>query len=68
MAIATEEPEIPIRAKGASAPIRDITGQVMASISITAPNSRTDGEFTLYIRLVTEAAKDISRKLGYSRQ
>ncbi len=55
-------------AKGASAPIRDITGQVMASISITVPNSRTDGEFTLYIRLVTEAAKDISRKLGYSRQ
>ena len=55
-------------AKGASGPIRDITGQVMASISITAPNSRTDEEFALYIRLVTEAAREISKKLGSSRQ
>jgi DNA-binding IclR family transcriptional regulator len=53
-------------AKGASAPIRDITGQVIASISITVPNSRTDEEFALYIRLVTEASKAISKRLGYS--
>jgi len=55
-------------AKGASGPIRDITGQIMASISITAPNSRTDEEFALYIRLVTKAAREISKKLGSSRQ
>jgi len=55
-------------AMGASGPIRDITGQVIASISITVPNSRTDDEFALYIRLVTEAAREISKKLGSSRQ
>ncbi|MGA2027590.1 MAG: IclR family transcriptional regulator [Syntrophobacteraceae bacterium] len=54
-------------AMGASGPIRDITGQVIASISITVPNSRTDDEFALYIRLVTEAAQEISKKLGASR-
>lgn len=53
---------------GASAPIRDITGKVMASISITAPSSRTPEEFALYIRLVVDAANEISKKLGYSRQ
>ncbi|MHB9074272.1 MAG: IclR family transcriptional regulator [Desulfobaccales bacterium] len=65
---ATSFEERLLDAKGASAPIRDITGKVVASISITVPNSRTDEEFGLYIRLVVDAAKEISKKLGASRQ
>jgi IclR family KDG regulon transcriptional repressor len=53
-------------AKGVSAPIREVTGRVIASISMTVPTSRTDEEFESYIKLATEAAANISTKLGYS--
>lgn len=52
-------------ALGASAPIRDVTGKVIASISITAPSNRTADEVKQYIILVKEAAREISNKLGY---
>jgi DNA-binding IclR family transcriptional regulator len=53
-------------AKGVSAPIRDINGKVFASISITAPSNRTDEDCELYMQLVTEASREISKKLGCS--
>ncbi|MDD4801518.1 MAG: IclR family transcriptional regulator [Syntrophomonas sp.] len=51
-----------------SAPIRDIAGKALASISVTAPISRTKEQCDQYILLVTEVAKNISKELGYSPQ
>lgn len=52
-------------ALGASAPIRDASGQVIASISITAPSNRSAKEVAQYIALVKEAGQAISQRLGY---
>ncbi|NPV89472.1 MAG: IclR family transcriptional regulator [Firmicutes bacterium] len=66
MGYATSFEERLADAIGASAPIRDITGRVIASVSITAPSNRTEKDHQHYIDLVTEAAGEISKKLGYS--
>lgn len=51
---------------GVSAPIFDIDGKICASISLTAPITRTEEDFALYKQLVVEASKEISKRLGYS--
>ncbi|MGI6452944.1 MAG: IclR family transcriptional regulator [Syntrophomonadaceae bacterium] len=53
-------------ALGTSAPVFDgVNNKVIGSVSITAPSNRTETEIQEYITLVTDAALEISRKLGY---
>ena len=63
-AIDNEEVEIGLKCVGA--PIRDHTGKVVASISISGPSTRfTDDKIREYIKLVKEYAMKISEALGY---
>jgi IclR family transcriptional regulator, KDG regulon repressor len=53
-------------ARGVAAPIRDFTGQVIASISVAGVASRfTEERVNRYVELILEASSQISRKLGY---
>lgn len=48
------------------APVRDYTGQVVASISIVGPRQRIDdAKIPRFVAAVVEAGKEISGKLGY---
>lgn len=49
-----------------AAPIRNMTGKVIAAISLAGPSFRyTEEAMTSYIRLVVEHTKLISKELGY---
>jgi len=55
-------------ALGTSAPLFEgVDGKVIGSVSITAPSNRSEEEVNMYIKLVTEAAQEISKKLRYKR-
>lgn len=55
-----------IGAASVSAPIRNHMGEVIASITISGPETRfTDDKIEQYIPLVLDASKEISKKLGY---
>jgi|Deesub1362A_J573_1020465.scaffolds.fasta_scaffold01495_13 DNA-binding IclR family transcriptional regulator len=63
-ALDNEEVEIGLKCVGA--PIRDHTGKVIASISISGPSTRfTDEKIQEYTDLVREYAMKISKALGY---
>jgi DNA-binding IclR family transcriptional regulator len=63
-AIDNEEVEIGLKCVGA--PIRDYTGKVVASISISGPSTRfSDTKMREYIELIKEYAMKISTALGY---
>jgi DNA-binding IclR family transcriptional regulator len=50
-----------------AAPIRNHTGNVVAAVTISGPDSRfTPENVERYITLVTEAARKISKNLGYT--
>jgi DNA-binding IclR family transcriptional regulator len=54
-------------ARGVAAPIRDVSGQVVASISVAGVASRfTEERIKRYVALTLEAATQISQRLGYS--
>ncbi len=60
--------EVDVGSTGVSAPIRDFTGEVIASIGIAAPSFRvTSQRLGEFIALVTKAAEQISEELGYRR-
>jgi IclR family transcriptional regulator, KDG regulon repressor len=49
-----------------SAPILDATGSVVAAITVSGPSIRfTEARVQEYVRMVTEAAEEASRRLGY---
>ncbi|WP_227935276.1 IclR family transcriptional regulator [Alkalihalobacillus deserti] len=49
-----------------AAPVKDYTGEVMASVSIVGPSQRMrKDQFPEYIKAVTTAGQEISKKLGY---
>ena len=52
--------------RGISAPLRDITGQVVASIGVGGPSQRlTLKKLRSLAPLVIQTAEDISVQLGY---
>lgn len=66
-AVDNEENEIGIRC--VAAPIRDYSGRVIASMSISGPSIRiTDEKIPLFAQRVIEACEAISRNLGYKGQ
>lgn len=49
-----------------AAPVRDHGGRVIASLSVAGPQSRLTRDLeALYIRMLLEAAAEISQKLGW---
>ncbi|MGI6453302.1 MAG: IclR family transcriptional regulator [Syntrophomonadaceae bacterium] len=52
---------------GISAPIREVSGRVIAAVTITAPATRID-MIDCYIAKVMEAASEISSLLGYTNK
>ncbi|GAE26584.1 transcriptional regulator [Halalkalibacter wakoensis JCM 9140] len=49
-----------------AAPVRDFTGDVIASISIVGPlNRMTESRMSLYIDEILKSGKEISERLGY---
>lgn len=48
-----------------AAPIRDDGGRVIAAISVSVPTYRFIGEEAAFDRLISEAGRRISRRLGY---
>jgi DNA-binding IclR family transcriptional regulator len=65
--IDNEEIEIGLRCVGA--PIQDHTGKMIGAISVAAPSARlTNQKISLFGRLVTEVAANISKELGYEKQ
>ncbi len=49
-----------------SAPIFDATGLVAAAITVSGPSTRfTEARVQEYVRMITRAAQEVSRQLGY---
>ena len=61
-----DDEEIEIGLFCVAAPIFDISGNVVAAVSISCPKYRTEGRLDELISLVTQAARDISGQLGHS--
>jgi len=63
-AIDDQENELGVRCTGA--PIFDYTGKVVGAISVSGPASRITRERSLELgSVVNEAAKEVSRKMGF---
>lgn len=66
---AFDNEECEIGAKCVAAPLKDYTGKIIASISVSGPVSRMTGNKLESIKeAVIRAAKIISQKLGYEQQ
>ena len=66
-AVDDEEHEIGVRC--VAAPVRDNKGTVCAAVSVSVPVIRlTDKEIPRYRRIVTQAADEISRRMGYTKK
>ena len=50
-----------------AAPIRDLMGRCVASMSVAGPSSRMEAELPALTRAVIEAAAIASHRLGYRR-
>lgn len=65
-ALDDQEHELGVRC--VAAPVRDNKGMVCAAVSVSVPVIRlTDGEVPRYRRIVTRAADEISRRMGYKK-
>ncbi len=63
---AIDNEECEIGARCVAAPIRDYTGKIVAAISTSGPVFRMTKEKMEYMKTrITQAAKEISRRLGY---
>jgi IclR family KDG regulon transcriptional repressor len=66
-ALDDEEHEIGVRC--VAAPVRDSKGAVCAAVSVSVPVIRLpDKEIPRYRRIVTQAADEISRRMGYTKK
>ena len=61
---ATLDEEIERGVVGASAPVRDFTGRIVAAINVSAPKSRIGGQLDKLGAYVAHAAKELSLHLG----
>jgi len=61
-----DDEEIEIGLFCVAAPVFDISGNVVAAVSISCPKYRTEGRLDELISLVTQAAHDISGQLGHT--
>jgi DNA-binding IclR family transcriptional regulator len=51
-----------------AAPLHSEAGDVIAAISLSVPTYRFMGEEDGYVRMITGAARRISRRLGYTNE
>lgn len=52
-----------------AAPVRDHAGRVVASLSVAGPQSRLTGDLeALYVRVLVEAAAEVSARLGHKAE
>lgn len=58
--------ELELGVVGASAPIRDFSGRVVAALNVSAPKSRIADRLDGLARFVALSARDLSATLGYS--
>lgn len=63
---ATLDEELELNVVGASAPVRDFTGRVIAAINVSAPKSRIGGRLDRLGAYVARAARELSSQLGSS--
>lgn len=61
---ATLDEELEAGVVGASAPIMDFTGHIIAAINVSAPKSRIGGQLDRLGAYVAQAAQELSRSLG----
>lgn len=61
---ATLDEELEAGVVGASAPITDFTGHIIAAINVSAPKSRIGGQLDRLGAYVAQAAQELSRSLG----
>lgn len=61
---ATLDEELELGVVGASAPVRDFTGRIVAAINVSAPKSRIGQRLDALGRFVAKAAADLSAQLG----
>jgi len=65
----TSHGDLDFGAFSVAAPIRDYAGRVVASVSVAGPQSRLTADLEdFYVRLLLEAAAEISMKLGWRPQ
>jgi DNA-binding IclR family transcriptional regulator len=63
-AVSFEETDVGVA--GASAPVRDLAGRVLASLSVSGPLARVNREnIGRYVQFACEGAEQISRRLGH---
>lgn len=56
--------ELEIGVVGASAPVRDLSGRIIAAINVSAPKGRIDDRLDSLGRYVAAAATELSKQLG----
>jgi DNA-binding IclR family transcriptional regulator len=61
---ATLDEELELGVVGASAPVRDLTGRIVAAINVSAPKSRIGGQLDKLGAFVARAAGELSTHLG----
>ncbi|MBI5160937.1 MAG: IclR family transcriptional regulator [Micrococcales bacterium] len=61
---ATLDEELELGVVGASAPVRDLTGRIIAAINVSAPKARIGERLDGLGRYVAVAAEELSRQLG----
>ncbi len=61
---ATLDEELELGVVGASAPITDFTGHIVAAINVSAPKSRIGGQLDRLGAYVAQAARELSSSLG----
>ena len=66
--IVCDNEEIEIGLFCVAAPVLDISGKVVATISVSCPKYSILGSIEEFIALVTQTARDISEELGDSTQ
>jgi DNA-binding IclR family transcriptional regulator len=58
--------ELELGVVGASAPVRDYTGRIIAALNVSAPKMRIGDRLESLARYVSAAASELSDQLGYS--
>ncbi|WP_285135498.1 IclR family transcriptional regulator [Microbacterium sp. lyk4-40-TSB-66] len=59
--------ELELGVVGASAPIRDFTGRIVAALNVSAPKSRIGERLDGLARFVAVSARELSSNLGYTQ-
>lgn len=59
--------ELELGVVGASAPVRDFNGRIIAALNVSAPKIRISNRLDALARFVASSAASLSRELGYGR-